>query len=599
MPATRSSRRRGEHERELLFGIFCRACWQSVDTSAVSLLFPLFLSLSLSLFRVALPDRQTHSCRLFGSLPVLLKLMSSRNEYEVDGFRVVRFKTLLKEGGQKRASNDNGSRGIPAEATSTGKQEPRLQDQQLTHRKKPASGGGREGENGADDVIKAQRDDKTDKEIVWEFGGPWGTFAIIAFSHVLMLWLWISLEHYSGRVPLPESMDDVVPFAYRMVEYVRTGAMPTWLSIKIFWGFMIFQAVLAMTMPGVVVCGLPVPSENFVKHPYLCNGYASWLVTLAAVGLGHYSGYFRLSIIVEQLGPLATTAMLSGDLIALVTYLGAFVARKTHRMSGNHIYDYFMGAWLNPRIGHFDLKMWTEIRVAWITLAMLTLSAAVAQYEKLGYVSTPMWFMLLAHFLYTNACVKGEECVATTWDIFYEKWGWMLIFWNFAGVPFVYCFNSMFVLANFPNYYVPQWLQYGLFLIVLCAYYVWDTANAQKNRLRMMRNGSYLPRHTFPQLPWATLHNPRVLVTPKGELLVDGWYGYARKIHYTADVVMGLCWGMNCGFTHLLPYFYVAFFSGMIFHRNVRDQERCAIKYGKAWDAYLKIVKYAFIPGVY
>jgi delta24(24(1))-sterol reductase len=41
--------------------------------------------------------------------------------------------------------------------------------------------------------------------------------------------------------------------------------------------------------------------------------------------------------------------------------------------------------------------------------------------------------MILAHFLYANACMKGEECVPTTWDIFYEKFGWMLIFWNISG----------------------------------------------------------------------------------------------------------------------------------------------------------------------
>ena len=30
-------------------------------------------------------------------------------------------------------------------------------------------------------------------------------------------------------------------------------------------------------------------------------------------------------------------------------------------MSGNHVYDFFMGAWLNPRIGNFDLKFFAEV----------------------------------------------------------------------------------------------------------------------------------------------------------------------------------------------------------------------------------------------
>jgi len=42
------------------------------------------------------------------------------------------------------------------------------------------------------------------------------------------------------------------------------------------------------------------------------------------------------------------------------------------------------------------------------------------------------------YWFYSNACAKGEHYIPTTWDMFYEKFGWMLNFWNFAGVPFLY-----------------------------------------------------------------------------------------------------------------------------------------------------------------
>ena len=48
-----------------------------------------------------------------------------------------------------------------------------------------------------------------------------------------------------------------------------------------------------------------------------------------------------------------------------------------------------------------------------------------------------MAFMCLATWLYLNACGKGEELIPQTWDMFHEKWGFLVIFWNFAGVPFV------------------------------------------------------------------------------------------------------------------------------------------------------------------
>ena len=45
--------------------------------------------------------------------------------------------------------------------------------------------------------------------------------------------------------------------------------------------------------------------------------------------------------------------------------------------------------------------------------------------------------MMLAHWLYSNATVKGEHYIVGTWDMFHEKYGFMLNFWNIAGVPFM------------------------------------------------------------------------------------------------------------------------------------------------------------------
>ena len=36
----------------------------------------------------------------------------------------------------------------------------------------------------------------------------------------------------------------------------------------------------------------------------------------------------------------------------------------------------------------------------------------------------------------------------------------------------------------------------------------------------------------------------------------------------------------------------------MIIHRAVRDDARCAEKYGADWDAYTQRVPYVFVPGV-
>jgi Delta24(24(1))-sterol reductase len=95
---------------------------------------------------------------------------------------------------------------------------------------------------------------------------------------------------------------------------------------------------------------------------------------------------------------------------------------------------------------------------------------------------------------------------------------------------------------------------------------------------------------------WGILDKPKFLVTPKGNLLIDGWYAYARKMQYTGDIMMALSWGLACGFGSLLPYFYVTFFTSMIIHRQSRDEIRCKEKYGEYWDKYTKLVPNVFFP---
>lgn len=186
-----------------------------------------------------------------------------------------------------------------------------------------------------------------------------------------------------------------------------------------------------------------------------------------------------------------------------------------------------MGAALNPRAfgGRLDLKMWSELRVSWVTLFLLTISAAakqrrcglddgvgstvaiggtrVSEDDSLHFlgISGASWLMLTAHWLYANACQKGEESVPFTWDIFHEKWGWMLIWWNLAGVPFFYCANAFFIAQR--KVQLSSAATWTLLIVLLAAYYVWDTAQSQRTRFRMKLQRLYVERPwAFPVLPW-------------------------------------------------------------------------------------------------
>ena len=435
-------------------------------------------------------------------------------------------------------------------------------------------------------------------EAAREFGGTLGAGAIITLSHALMLYLWIAWRFHDGALFYPAGMSDLWPFLARNWELIVAYATPSLSTFAIYWAFLVVEGLMAALLPGLEIKGLPIPSRGGKRLTYRVNGITAWWLTLTGVAALHFTGIFPLQTISEQFGSFMIAAIITANAIALAVYFGARITGNAERMSGSIVYDFFMGAWLNPRIGALDLKMLAEVRVSWLTLFLLTASAVAHQHAVHGTVSTPMIFMAVAHFLYANACMKGEECIPTSWDIFHEQWGWVLIFWNLAGVPFVYCFNSMYI-ASRPDFELSIPYTVFCFALLFGAYYIWDTANSQRNRFRMQLNGSYVKRKAFPQLPWGTLKNPRYLDTAVGsKLLIDGWWRYARKPHYIADALMALSWGLICGFDHFLPYFYVTFFVVMILHRTRRDIARCREKYGADWDRYTNEVPHLFVPKV-
>jgi delta24(24(1))-sterol reductase len=435
---------------------------------------------------------------------------------------------------------------------------------------------------------KQQPPQKKKEEL--EFGGPYGCLAVMIFSIIFPYYLWYCLEFNEAKLTLIPSISTLIEKAW-----------PTWQGTSLYLGFILFEFALAWLVPGLIAYGAPLPHENNRKLQYNCNAIQAWYITLITAAVLHVTRIVPMTAWMDHLGPAMTVAILFSNFVAICIYTYSVVTKTTFRCTGHFFYDFFMGTLLNPRIGPVDLKMFAEARLSWILLFLLTSSAATKQYEQLGYLTSPMVFMIVAHFLYVNAIMKGEECILTSWDIFYEKWGWLLIYWNLAGVPFVYCYQSVYIMKQGANLQGPSTpVLIFMYIVLFTAYYVWDTGNGQRNTFRMVLNGTWRKRNTFPQLPWTVLQNPKYMDTEAGsKLLIDGWFAYCRKPHYTADVTMALLWGLICGFDSYIPYFYFLFFFGMIVHRNHRDIERCRRKYKQDWVRYCEKVPYAFIPYVY
>lgn len=430
--------------------------------------------------------------------------------------------------------------------------------------------------------------------VLWqnrEFGGATGAFLLMLILHGICFWFCVCILDSGGSAAWP----DTKRTTWRTIAAELT---PTWYAAGLYFGFILSQFIFAAILPGIEVEGMPLTAEGD-RMRYNCNACASWWLSLLLLAALHFSGTLSLSVWIDNYGPLFTVSMIAGNLLPFVVYVAAYATKTTTRCSGNVIYDFFMGASLNPRLLGVDIKLWAEVRPSWLMLFILVASCASKQFDKLGYITNSMAFTVFHYFLYGNACHKGEHYIPGTWDIFYEKFGWMLAFWNIHGVPFVYCFHSMFLLHN-TTQHSPLWS--GVFLAILTiTYVIWDQANAQKNAYKARRRGAYKARPwAFPNLPWSDFGaKPRLVQNDRHSLFVDGWYRYGRKIHYSCDIIYALLLGLNCGTGSFLPYFYLIFFIIMINHRLIRDERRCKKKYGALWQEYINTVPYRYIPGLF
>ena len=133
---------------------------------------------------------------------------------------------------------------------------------------------------------------------------------------------------------------------------------------------------------------------------------------------------------------------------------------------------------------------------------------------------------------------------------------------------------------------LPAWQVLLIVLLQLLGFYIFRSANSQKDAFRTNPDGPEVQHLEYLQTQRGT------------KLLTSGWWGAARKINYTGDWLVTLSWCLLCGFDSPIPYFQALYFAILLIHRAIRDDETCAEKYGEDWVEYKRLVPYWFIPGV-
>ncbi|XP_060048411.1 delta(14)-sterol reductase LBR isoform X2 [Erinaceus europaeus] len=408
-----------------------------------------------------------------------------------------------------------------------------------------------------------------------EFGGVPGALLIMLGLPVFLgLMLLMCRQEDPSLLSFPPPLPDVSA----LWETRAFGAYLLWFFL---------QALFSLLPIGKVVEGTPLSDGRRLK--YRINGFYAFLLTAAVVGAATFWG-LELDHVYNHFLPLALAATAFSVVLSAYLYVRALKAPR-HELSpassGNPIYDFFIGRELNPRIGAFDLKYFCELRPGLIGWVVINLVMLLAEVKKHNWAAPSLAMILVNSFqlLYVVDALWNEEAVLTTMDIIHDGFGFMLAFGDLVWVPFIYSFQA-FYLVSHPNQ-VSWPVAFLIVALKLSGYVIFRCANSQKNAFR--KNPS------DPKLA----HLKTIHTATGKNLLVSGWWGFVRHPNYLGDLIMALAWSLPCGFSHVLPYFYVIYFTVLLIHREARDEHQCRKKYGAAWDKYCQRVPYRILPYVY
>ncbi|CAM0141966.1 erg24, C-14 sterol reductase [Umbelopsis sp. WA50703] len=419
----------------------------------------------------------------------------------------------------------------------------------------------------------------------YEFGGPIGAFAMVAFLPILVLFFAIGCDKtgYPSQSLLSMTKDKFLGLFTLQNLAVLIDPM----AILVYIAFIVWLVIFTFTTNGDKYPGVKLRNGKTLK--YECNAFYVLLSLFSiAIYCGQGPGIKPALWVYDHWAGLNVAGILFAYAVSFWAYAHSFEPGALLALggnTGNAIYDFMIGRELNPRIEDFDVKFFIELRPSLMGWLVTNICMGIKQYHDLGRITNSMVLVLIFQAWYVIDAIWNEPLVLTTMDITTDGFGFMLAFGNLCWVPMLYGLQARY-LVDFPvDLTTTQYI--GIIALQLIGYYVFRSANAQKDKFRRNPNNPELKHIKFIETKAGT------------RLMTSGWWGYSRHINYLGDLTMALAWCLPCGFQTPIPYFYFFYFAFLLWHRQGRDELKCRKKYGKDWDKYCKKVPYKIIPGIY
>lgn len=365
-------------------------------------------------------------------------------------------------------------------------------------------------------------------------------------------------------------------------------------------GFIVALFVASQIVPGRVLEGAPLKDGS--RIPYKLNGFPIFLLLVAVIAVGLGFKLFSLAPIIHHFWGVFAAANAFSFVMTGWLYLVGKKKQPEERpepkisaSSGgvatadaadsssivDLVKDLFMGVELNPSLFGVDLKMYSY-RPSLMGLFVINAAFACVQLEKYGTLSQPMILYQVFTFIYVSNYFQFEYGMLYTWDIMSEKFGWMLVWGDYAFVPFAYSVIGWYLVDRTEP--LPTVALVALPLLFVLGLWLFRGSNEQKER--------------FKRDPEAKIWGKKP-ETLGGRILISGFWGIGRKLNYTGEICIYFSWALLSGFHSPVPYILPTWLFCLLTHRAWRDEKRCREKYGKLWDEYCKRARFRMLPFVY
>jgi Delta14-sterol reductase len=364
-----------------------------------------------------------------------------------------------------------------------------------------------------------------------------------------------------------------------------TGAT-LWTATQMVVGFVGALFLGALLLPGIERWGYPQPDGS--TKEYKLTGMTLFFVVHVALGAAVFGFGVSLTPVIQHFWSLFVVANVLAFAITIALYVrgrrGGTVLRSTvgdDAKVPRVVRDLWFGNELNPTCLGVDVKMFMY-QPSLIGVNVIVVAFASAQRDLHGAV-TPQTLCLLAFwwaYLFTHY-VK-EEFMLSTWDVTSENFGFMLVWGDLVYVPFLYSLPCWWLVDRTVPFETWQWA--GLSLLCFVFLWVFREANWQKER--------------YKRTPDATIWGRKPELVG-GRLLASGWWGLGRKLNYTGEIGVYVCFALTTGFDKPWPYLLPLSLVVLLTQRAARDDKKCAAKYGDVWKAYCERARYRMVPFVY